>query len=63
MTDFLAMGNYAAYVWSAYAVTVLVLVVMMVASLRSLRHRRNLWAALEAARPSRSRHARNDTIS
>ena len=27
MTDFFAMGGYAAYVWSAYGITLLVLVV------------------------------------
>ncbi len=51
MTNFLAMGGYAAYVWPAYAVTVLALVGMMVASLQSLRHRQRLLAALEAVQP------------
>jgi heme exporter protein D len=63
MTNFLAMGGYAAYVWPAYAVTVLALVGMMVASLQSLRHRQRLLAALEAVQPSRplSRRTRDDT--
>jgi len=49
---FLTMGGYAAYVWSAYAVTLLVLGVMMVASLRSRRRRREMLAALGAVRRS-----------
>jgi heme exporter protein D len=53
MTDFFAMGGYAAYVWPAYAVTLLVLVAMMVASVRSLRQRRKVLAVLDAARSPR----------
>lgn len=46
MTDFLAMGGYAFYVWSAYGITTLVVVVEVLA----LRGRRK--AALEEARLS-----------
>ena len=57
------MGGYAAYVWPAYAVTVLGLVGMMVVSIRSLRRRQDLLAALEAARLPRpaARRAGEDT--
>jgi heme exporter protein D len=46
MTEFFAMGGYAFYVWGAYGVTALVLVVEVLA----LRGRRK--AALEEARLS-----------
>jgi heme exporter protein D len=36
MTDFLAMGGYAAYVWPAYAVTAVGLIGITLASLRAL---------------------------
>jgi heme exporter protein D len=35
MAEFLAMGGYAAYVWPAYAATILTLVVAVVATLRA----------------------------
>lgn len=44
MSDFFAMGGYAFYVWGAYGVTALVLLIEVL-SLRSRRHR-----ALEEAR-------------
>ena len=44
MTEFLAMGGYAFYVWSAYGITALVLVIEVL----SIRSRRN--RALEEAR-------------
>jgi heme exporter protein D len=53
MTDYLAMGGYAAYVWPAYGITVVGLAAMMIASLRSLARRKALLAALDAARPRR----------
>ena len=43
---FLAMGGYGAYVWSAYAVTGLVLGLLVLASLRA---RRSMRASLEEA--------------
>lgn len=47
MAQFLDMGGYAAFVWPSFAVTALVLVGLLVASVRSLRARE---AALEALR-------------
>jgi len=38
MTEFFAMGGYAFYVWSAYGITALALVVELL-SIRSRRHR------------------------
>ena len=55
MTEFFAMGGYAAYVWPAYAVTVVILAGLMISSLRGLNRRKALLAALEAARPARPR--------
>ena len=39
MTDFLAMGGYAAYVWSAYGFAAIVLIALLVQSWRSTRRR------------------------
>jgi heme exporter protein D len=36
LSSFLDMGGYAGFVWSSYGITVVVLVVLLVASLRSL---------------------------
>jgi heme exporter protein D len=37
VTEFLAMGGYAAYVWTAYGITLLVLVLNVAAARRRLR--------------------------
>ncbi|HMK67078.1 MAG TPA: heme exporter protein CcmD [Stellaceae bacterium] len=50
MTEFLEMGGYARFVWPAYGVAVLVLLVMALVSLRSWRRRQRLWSALSATR-------------
>lgn len=39
VTEFLAMGGYAAYVWSALGLTALVLVGLLAATLRTARRR------------------------
>ena len=57
MSDFLAMGGYAAYVWPAYAVAMAMLVGTLVATLAGLRRREATLKALEAARPPRPRAA------
>ena len=59
MADFFAMGGYAAYIWPAYAVTALVLVGLLIASLRGLRAREATLRALEGSRP-RPRRARRE---
>jgi heme exporter protein D len=53
MTEFLAMGGYARFVWPAYGVAVLVLVGMAAMSFRAWRRQRRIWAALETTRPQR----------
>ena len=50
VTDFLAMGGYAGFVWPAYGIATVVLGGILVASLRSLRRRERLLAELRAAR-------------
>ncbi len=50
LTDFLAMGGYAGFVWPAYGLATLVLGGMLAASLRSLRRRERMLAELRAAR-------------
>ena len=50
ISDFLAMGGYAAFVWPAFAVTAVVLVALLVASRRGLKAREAMLRALEAAR-------------
>lgn len=50
LTDFLAMGGYAAYVWPAVGLTLVMLIGFVVSSLGRLRRTRRQLAALEAAR-------------
>ena len=50
---YLAMGGYAAYVWSAVAVTALVMIGQVVLTLRTLRRREAAQAELEALRQRR----------
>ncbi len=56
MSDFLAMGGYAAYVWPCYALTALVMLGLLVATLRRQRRLRRRLDALEG--PGRRRGAR-----
>ena len=59
MTDFLAMGGYAAYVWSAYGFAALVLIALLVQSWRSARRRgAELEQVRHLARPARASRAR-----
>jgi heme exporter protein D len=48
IVTFLEMGGYAAYVWPALGLTVLVLAGLLVASLKSVRRREAELARLEA---------------
>jgi heme exporter protein D len=49
MTDFLLMGGYAPYVWSAYGITLIVLVV-------------NIWAAYRRHAEMLARAGREDSV-
>jgi heme exporter protein D len=53
--EFLAMGGYAAYVWPAWGLTVLVLGGLLATSWRSLRARERELAALESERKGKRR--------
>jgi heme exporter protein D len=54
LTEFFAMGGYAAYVWTAYGFAALVLVVLLVHSWRSARRRdAELEQVRRLARPAR----------
>ena len=50
---FLAMGGYGAYVWSAYAITGLILGLLVVATLRARRSMRASLDQAEQASPRR----------
>jgi heme exporter protein D len=55
LTDFFAMGGYAAYVWTAYGFAALVLIVLLVQSWRSARRRdAELEQVRRVARPARA---------
>ena len=58
MTDFLAMGGYAAYVWSAYGFAGLVLIALLVQSWRGAKRRAaELEQLRHLARPRPTRTA------
>jgi heme exporter protein D len=59
LTDFLAMGGYAAYVWSAYGFAAVVLIALLVQSWRSVRRRdAELEQVRRVARPARVSRAK-----
>ena len=51
--EFLRMGGYAAYVWPAYAVAVIVMAGLLIQSLRSYRKGRRALDAAQSRRPRR----------
>jgi len=53
LEEFLAMGGYAAYVWPAIGLTLVVLLGFVVTSLRRLRRTRRQLALLEGDRQAR----------
>lgn len=53
MSEFFAMGGYAAYVWPAYGVAAVVLIGLWVASIRGLKARDAEVDAAETGRPRR----------
>ena len=55
MSEFLAMGGFAAFVWPAYGVALLVLGGLVVASLRELRAREREAERLDRSSPRRTR--------
>jgi heme exporter protein D len=58
VSEFFAMGGYAAYVWPAYGVAALVLIMLLVHSWRSARRRAaELEQLRHLGRPTRPRRA------
>ncbi|HET8729104.1 MAG TPA: heme exporter protein CcmD [Alphaproteobacteria bacterium] len=57
MSEFFAMGGYAAFVWTAYVVAAAVMVALLVGSLRTLKERQRTLATLEGLRGGRRRTA------
>jgi len=53
VTEFLAMGGYAAFVWPAYGIAAAVLAGLVVESVAAYRRARRALARLEAARSPR----------
>lgn len=58
MQAFFDMGGYGGFVWPAYGLTALVLIVVLVVSLRGLRQREAALAALEHDAPRALRRER-----
>ena len=54
MSEFLAMGGYAGFVWPAYGVAALVLIALVIASVRAARAAEAEVRVLEDTRPRRS---------
>jgi heme exporter protein D len=53
MSEFFAMGGYAAFVWSAFAVTAVVMAGLYVQSHRALRANEAALAAMQQAKAER----------
>jgi heme exporter protein D len=57
LTDFLAMGGYAAFVWPAYAAAASIMTALWWTSLSSYRRNSRALATLQASRPRQKRAA------
>ncbi|KAF0222182.1 MAG: heme exporter protein [Rhodospirillaceae bacterium] len=55
LTAFFAMGGHGGYVWPAYGLAVLVLVVLLVASIRAVRKQERDLETIQSLRPARRR--------
>lgn len=53
LTEFLAMGGYWPFVWSAYGIAAAGLIGVLLASVNMLRRNERTLATLETARPRR----------
>lgn len=51
MTDFLAMGGYAAFVWPAYALSAIAIAAMIVLTIRAYDRAKARLAAIEREAP------------
>lgn len=61
MSEFFDMGGYAAFVWPSYAVTAVVLVILVAASWLGLKSRRRTLETLQAAHGGRRARRRRET--
>lgn len=57
LDSYLAMGGYADFVWPSYALTVVVMIVLAIASFRAARIRAAKLRDLQASSPHRQRRA------
>jgi len=60
ISDFLAMGGYGGFIWTAYGTVALVLIGLLIISLRELRTSTAEVAALETNSPRRRRNTANN---
>jgi len=54
MSDYLAMGGYSAFVWPAYGLSAVVMLVLAAAAWRGLRSKESTLARLQAEREEQS---------
>jgi heme exporter protein D len=55
---FFDMGGYAAYVWPAFSLSAVVLLVMLVVSLKFLKSQQRLLKQLESSNPDQARQTK-----
>ena len=58
LTNYLAMGGYAAFVWPAYALAIAVMSGLFLQGLRRYRRSQRALAEIQRAQPARARRAR-----
>ena len=59
MSEFFAMGGYAAFIWPAYGIATVVLCGLLAVSLKSMRERE---ALVDSLRSQRGRRLASDTV-
>ncbi len=60
MGQFFAMGGYAGYVWPAFAIVLLVMAILWIASIRAWRASENILTALRKNRRDQENDQEND---
>ena len=60
LSEFFAMGGHGGFIWSAYAIAVVVIGGLVISSLRAVKAREAEVAALEASRPPRRARRRTE---
>jgi heme exporter protein D len=58
---FLTMGGYSGYVWPAYGISIVVMVVLLAVSLRGAKAREAELELLQRSRPGRRRNGKPET--